>query len=82
MTINGEYQNVTFQNTLRNNYNQEIIHKRNGIISIPFEIICNGKTVDAEFSFLGYTYYNFRLKNKDYKWSTNFADDLIEEFDI
>lgn len=82
--INDNYATTLKYDDL-NNYSdtaKDINHKRNGIISIPFKIICNGKTVDAEFSFLGYTYYNFRLKNKDYKWSISFADDLIEEFDI
>lgn len=68
-----------------NNYSdtaKDINHKRNGIISIPFEIIYNSKKVDAEFSFLGYTYYNFRLKNKNYRWSADFAGDLLKEFDI
>ena len=68
-----------------NNYSDEAKdynHKRNGIISIPFEIIYNGKTVDAEFSFLGYSYYNYKLKNKNYKWSADFAGDLLKEFDI
>jgi len=68
-----------------NNYSdkaKDYNHKRNGIISIPFEIIYNGKTVDAEFSFLGYSYYNYKLKNKNYTWSADFAGDLLKEFDI
>jgi len=68
-----------------NNYSDEakdINHKRNGIISIPFEIIYNGKKANAEFSFLGYSYYNFRLNNKNYKWSKDFGDALQKEFDI
>lgn len=68
-----------------NNYSdngRDLNNKRNGIITIPFEIIYNKKTVNAEFSFLGYTYYNFRLKDKNYKWSVDFADALKKEFNI
>lgn len=56
--------------------------KRNGIITIPFDVIYGKYTVPCEISFLGYGYYNYRVNGKDYNWSNDWVDALKKELNI
>jgi hypothetical protein len=81
--IKNQKYRIEFNYTDYDSYSKEaleIIKERNGKIALPFEVTYKNKSAKCEIIFIiGGTYYNYKVNDKNFKWSQQFIDELKKE---
>lgn len=81
--IKNQKYRIEFNYTDYDSYSKEaleIMKERNGKIALPFEVTYKNKSAKCEIIFIiGGTYYNYRVNDKNFKWSQQFIDELKNE---